>query len=293
MCMKLTLNLGDREFEKIFVLFICLDVVLYALILCFIAGLCFTPFHVQMQFLISIIGMLAALLLLYYFLWIADKPFRILNAEQHSIETFVGNAASRTGRNAKVLDAGAGSKPYADLFTHAKYKSVDLKGDHDYMASLDKLPMEDDSFDVVLCTQVLEHVKYPQKVVKELYRIMKPSGYLYLTAPQAWGIHDEPDNYFNFTKYGLKLLFDEAGFEVISIEPRGGYFWFIGRSIRDISGIFHQHFKGIKKYFLYPLYVIVHIFTGILIPLLCFYLDRFDKEKRTTLGYACICKKSI
>jgi SAM-dependent methyltransferase len=95
----------------------------------------------------------------------------------------------------------------------------------------------------------LEHVEYPQKVIKEFYRILKPKGKLFLTAPLAWRLHSEPYHFYNFTKYGLESLFKNAGFKVIFIKKRGGLFWFLEEIIKIIPPyiFFQQVFKKGKK----------------------------------------------
>jgi len=63
---------------------------------------------------------------------------------------------------------------------------------HNFICSLDNIPKPNNSYGVIINTQVLEHVAEPQKVITEFYRILKPKGKLFLTAPQGWGIHGEP-----------------------------------------------------------------------------------------------------
>ncbi len=144
------------------------------------------------------------------------------DAETFGIIKFIEFAAKKVKQSDKVLDAGAGSHPYKKYFSHAKYESTDMSCDssdnkHDFICSLDKIPRPDSFYDVIINTQVLEHVEYPQKVINEFYRLLKPGGQLFLTAPQGWGLHEEPYHFFNFTKYGLESLFKHAGFKVIFI----------------------------------------------------------------------------
>jgi ubiquinone/menaquinone biosynthesis C-methylase UbiE len=84
------------------------------------------------------------------------------------------------------------------------------------------LKFPDNEFDSVLCTQVLEHVYDHHTMMKEIYRVLKPGGHVILTVPFAWELHEEPYDYFRFTKHALKELFEEAGLKIDYIKPNGG-----------------------------------------------------------------------
>ncbi|MFA6098543.1 MAG: class I SAM-dependent methyltransferase [Patescibacteria group bacterium] len=233
------------------------------------------------------------------------------DAEEFSITKFVEFASKQIAPTDKILDAGAGSCPYKKYFNHASYESTDFenifdkssKNKHTFICSLDNIPKSDESYDAILNTQVLEHVEYPQKVIKEFFRILRPGGKLFLTAPQGWGIHGDPYHFFNFTKYGLKSLFINAGFTIKFIKPRGGIFWYLGKRIKMLPlYIFLQHIilkkDGATKFkptltgfLLLPFYILSIPICSLLIPLLFFYLDKLDKKQDFTLGYACYCEK--
>jgi len=232
------------------------------------------------------------------------------DAEAYGITQFMEFASGQVKPSDKVLDAGAGSRPYEKYFAHAQYESTDFddifdkssKDKHDFICTLDKIPREDNSYDVVINTQVLEHVEAPQAAVDEFYRILKPGGKLFLTAPQGWGIHGAPYHFFNFTKYGLESLFRKAGFKIEFIKPRGGMFWYVGKRIRTLPGyIYSQHSlkrggsgggkSAVLSVLLLPFYLLSIPVCGWFIPLAFFYLDRLDKKQDYTLGYACYCIK--
>lgn len=222
------------------------------------------------------------------------------DAETFGIIQFMEFAGKKMKQFDKVLDAGAGSRPYRKYFSHAKYESTDRSCNssdkYDFICSLDKIPKPDNFYDVIINTQVLEHVEYPQEVMNEFYRILKPGGQLFLTAPQGWGLHEEPYHFFNFTKYGLESLFRNAGFKVIFIKPRGGIFWYLGYRLRTLPGYIFSQYKDSTKfksrflaYILYPFYLLARFICEYLIPMLFFYLDQIDKKRDYTLGYACYC----
>jgi SAM-dependent methyltransferase len=85
------------------------------------------------------------------------------------------------------------------------------------------LPFKDLSFDNLVSFQVMEHVQEPIDFLKEAIRVLKPGGYLFLTTPFMWGEHEEPYDYFRYTRYGLKYMAEKVGFKVIEINPDSKY----------------------------------------------------------------------
>jgi SAM-dependent methyltransferase len=154
-----------------------------------------------------------------------------LPLERRSILEFVSRCAHELESGARVLDAGAGEAPYRELFGHCEYVTTDwTESVHprarsaDVIASLDDLPIADGSFDAVVCTQVLEHVKDPGRVLSELARVLRPGGRLCLTVPLAWPLHEEPFDFFRYTPHSLAVLLGAAGFVDVDVAPRNGYF---------------------------------------------------------------------
>ena len=209
-----------------------------------------------------------------------------LNPNYRSVVKFMQYAASTTAGGSTVLDAGAGPGPYKSLFAHCKYEATDFKPAEniDFICSLNQIPKANGTYSHIICTEVLEHVEYPQEVMNEFFNILKKGGKLYLTCPQGWGLHQEPYNYYNFTKYGLKSLLKNAGFkeENIYIQPKGGYFWMMSNIIRASTDQMSNW--NIFKWIMYP-------FTSILIPLILFPLDILDKKQIWTNGYLVEAKK--
>src|SRR6266571_3855056 len=123
-------------------------------------------------------------------------------------DRFVEEQASHVPPGARVLDVGAGPCRYRALFAHCEYKSQDSKpleesatgwgayGSIDYVSDITSIPVPDASFDVVLCTEVLEHVPEPIAAIREIARILRPGGTLLLTAPQRSGAHQRPYHYY-------------------------------------------------------------------------------------------------
>ncbi len=173
---------------------------------------------------------------LQWFINIFPKSFRLrLNPHRYCVEKFVNNISRKVPPKSMILDAGAGPCPYKHLFRHANYEATDFKDEHgilNFTCSLEKIPRKSKTYDSILCTEVLEHVENPSKVISEFNRILKKGGNLFLTVPQGWMLHQEPYNYFYFTKYGLESLLKKNKFRNIRIWKMGGYFWFLADAIR-------------------------------------------------------------
>jgi SAM-dependent methyltransferase len=160
--------------------------------------------------------------------------------ERRAILRFVERAAQAATPGSKVLDAGAGDAPYRELFGHTEHVTSDWQASPhagarqaDVIASLDRLPVEDEAFDHVLCTQVLEHVPNPPAVLDELARVLAPGGRLWLTAPFVGELHEEPHDYFRYTSHGLRRLVEAAGMDVLEVEPLTGYFTTLAHTARN------------------------------------------------------------
>ena len=132
----------------------------------------------------------------------------------------------------KVLDFGCGKKPYRSLFANAKeYIGVDYEGEgHSHKNELidvlydgSKIPFEDNTFDNIFCSEVLEHIFNPDEIIAELYRVIKPGGKLLLTCPFVWGEHEEPVDYARYTHFALKHLFEKHGFRIILLDKSGDF----------------------------------------------------------------------
>lgn len=130
-----------------------------------------------------------------------------------------------------VLDLGAGSKPYAPLYDSHFASSTAVDVDHsphdtsgaDLLASAERLPFEDGSFDCVICTEVLEHCRDPRAVMTEVARVLNGGGRAFVTTPFFVPLHEMPHDYYRFTPSALEDLATAADLRVTSIIPRGGY----------------------------------------------------------------------
>jgi SAM-dependent methyltransferase len=208
------------------------------------------------------------------------------------IEDAVAALARELPAGARVLDAGSGEGPYAHHFKRHKYCGVDLAvGDTnwdysnlDAVADLTALPFRPSVFDAALNIVTLEHLREPARALAEIARAIVPNGKFLLAAPQDWEVHQAPNDYFRYTRYGLAYLLETAGFEVLEIRPAGGFFRLLAR--RLLNGL--QFFAGGVRWLAFIPAAIILVPPALALPL----LDWLDREKNFTVGYICIARKS-
>ncbi len=139
-----------------------------------------------------------------------------------------------TGRPGDTcLDAGSGRSPYKELLRAqgVRVLSIDVEkrsDELDLIADVQDMPaVADGSVDLVLCTQVLEHVPRPWCAVAEFHRVLRPGGRVVLSVPHLSAIHEAPHDYYRYTHYGLTALFRGQGFEVLEVRATGGLIAFV------------------------------------------------------------------
>jgi SAM-dependent methyltransferase len=122
-------------------------------------------------------------------------------------------AAAGTG-SYRVLDVGCGPKPYYPFFAEraSEYVGVDVVAHPaaDLVGSVEALPVDDATFDVVLCTQVLEHCDDPARAVAELRRVTAPGGRVLASTHGVQVYHPSPQDYWRWTHAGLRRLFEDG-----------------------------------------------------------------------------------
>ena len=106
----------------------------------------------------------------------------------------------------RTLDIGASIGSYAAYFPNRVGVDIERAAGVDIVADAHALSFRDGSFEVVLATEVLEHLQEPQKAVDEMFRVLKPGGTLLLTTRFLFPLHDAPHDYFRYTRYGLEYL---------------------------------------------------------------------------------------
>lgn len=120
-----------------------------------------------------------------------------------------------------IYDFGCGQKPYSAFVGNHQYIGIDIdeaNTNADIIADISDVPVEDSVADIVVSFFVLEHVENPQKVINEKYRILKEGGELLMIVPLYWEEHEQPYDFFRFTRFGIRSMMEKAGFQDIGIE---------------------------------------------------------------------------
>jgi SAM-dependent methyltransferase len=164
--------------------------------------------------------------------FVRDAKGRIIGTHNHKI---IGNAYEpviREYANGRLADLGCGDVPFYHFYKNNITENIcvdwgnENKGisflDHeaDLNTKIDFLAS--DSFDSVLCTDVLEHIHQPELLFSEMARILKSNGHLILTVPFIYWIHDSPHDYHRYTNYKLREFCKKNNLEVVKLEAYGG-----------------------------------------------------------------------
>ena len=181
---------------------------------------------------------------------------------QSTRDSWLKDTLSKIPAGSRILDAGAGELKYKDLCSHLRYVSQDFaqydgKGDGqglqtgkwdqaklDIVSDITKIPQADASFDAVMCIEVLEHVPYPVEALRELTRLIKPGGYLILTAPFCSLTHFAPYFYqTGYSRYFYEYWLEKYNFEIIELQHNGNYFEYLAQEIRRLPRVSNEYAK--------------------------------------------------
>jgi SAM-dependent methyltransferase len=174
--------------------------------------------------------------------------------ERRTILEFMLQVSDELEPGTRLLDVGAGEQPYRELFGHVQYVTTDWANSvHpgarrvDVVGPADDLPIADRSFDAVVSTQVLEHVAEPASVLRELHRLLIPGGRIFLTLPLAWELHEEPFDFYRYTRYGISHLLRASGFTDVDARPRNDCFTTIAQLMRNAFGAMGRAPDGLDE----------------------------------------------
>jgi len=192
----------------------------------------------------------------------------------------------------KLLDIGCGEKPYKDITKPYVTEHIGLdhentlhdKSKIDLFATAYNIPVENEYFDTVLCTAVLEHLEEPGRAIKEVNRVLKKGNYAICTAPLFWHLHEEPRDFYRYTKYGLKYLFEKNGFKIVKLKPLSGFWVTFGQEFVYYLWRFRYGGK------LNPLWWIVPV-IGMVIQEICYLLNKLDHSHEFTWMYLLVARK--
>jgi len=195
----------------------------------------------------------------------------------------------------KLLDIGCGNKPYYEVVSPLidEYIGCDIIQSSDQRVDIlcpaNKIPLPDCTFDTVISTQTIEHVEDHQGLLDEAFRLLKPGGHLILSGPMYWPLHEEPYDFFRFTKYGLSYLLGNSGFQVIDIKSNGGKWTVAGQALLHALVTDIRKFKSPKGRIFRRLF---KIFGGVRsVNKFFLYLDNKYPDHTNTMNYVIVAKK--
>lgn len=147
----------------------------------------------------------------------------------------------------KLLDLGCGKAPlyqaYKDYVvdtTCVDWENTLHKNEHlDFECDLTKkLPFDAREFQTVILSDVLEHIAEPEKLLKEVSRVLSEGGKLILNVPFYYWVHEQPHDYYRYTEHSLKRFVEKSDLSLVQLDPIGG-------SPEILADIFAKHFKFI------------------------------------------------
>lgn len=190
----------------------------------------------------------------------------------------------------KLIDIGCGTKPYKEMISPFVKEHIGVdheqtchdKSNVDLFGTAYKIPADSESFDSAICTAVLEHLEEPEQALAECHRLLKPGGSAIYSVPFIWHLHEEPRDFYRFSQYGLKYLFEKVGFDVLEIKPLSGFWVTFGQLL--IYNLYRFN-RGPLRYI--PIIPVV----GLFIQAISFLLDKIDKTEQWTWMYMVVARK--
>lgn len=183
-------------------------------------------------------------------------PLEVGRSNESTRHAWVQRTLKRIPPGARILDAGAGEQRFRPACAHLRYVAQDFgaydgrgdgsalqtrrwdQGKLDIVSDITAIPQPDASFDAVLCTEVFEHLPDPLAALREFARLLKPGGYLVLTAPFCSLTHMAPYHFASgFNRYFYATHLPKHGFEALELVENGNFFEFLAQELRRVRGV--------------------------------------------------------
>jgi SAM-dependent methyltransferase len=190
----------------------------------------------------------------------------------------------------RLIDIGCGVKPYASMLAPfvREHVGVDHPDTQHGLAGADlvgtayALPVPDASFDSALCTAVLEHLEEPEAALRECHRVLKPGGVALYSVPFIWHLHEEPRDFYRFSRYGLTYLFEKVGFEIVVLKPLSGFWVTFGQLL--VYNLYRHNRSLLRVLRVVDL-------LGLVVQAAAAGLDRLDRAEEWTWMYMVVARK--
>jgi len=189
-----------------------------------------------------------------------------------------------------LIDIGCGDDQYKEMLApyvrrHVGFDHLGTNHDKskaDFFASAYHIPVADNTFDSAICTAVLEHLEEPEEAVRECHRALKSGAVAIYSIPFIWHVHEDPRDFYRFTKYGIKYIFEKAGFEVIEVKALSGFWVTFGQLL--VYNIYRHNRGALKTLRVVEL-------AGAAIQRIAYVLDKVDRAERWTWMYMVAARK--
>ena len=139
---------------------------------------------------------------------------------------FFNKELSNLGVDKKILDIGSGTNTFFDLFSKHNYFSCDFQpfsGQDFCMDVNEKIPLRNDTFDIVILSNVLEHTYDFSNLLSEINRVLKPGGIILIAVPFIIKLHQQPYDFYRYTEYALEKMLSESKFKDCKIISVGNF----------------------------------------------------------------------
>ena len=207
---------------------------------------------------------------------------------QFAREVWLEETLKQIPAGSRILDAGAGEQIYKGFCTHLNYVAQDFakydgKGNNsgvqmgswdqsnlDIISDITAIPEPGASFDAIMCVEVFEHLPEPIKAIQEFTRLLKPGGYLILTAPFCSLTHFAPYHFYTgYNRYFYETHLPANGFKILNLQQNGNYFEYLAQEVRRIPEITKRYTDGRPN-----------LFESLVMKLYLYMLKRFSKKDK-------------
>lgn len=230
--------------------------------------------------------------------YLPDWLYERLHLPHGHIRRFLRRELALLPEHNRVLDAGAGEGRYKRYMGRFAYTGLDFAkgdgswdyGDLDVVGDVLNMPFREGSFDAAVCTQVIEHVPDPLRLLQELRRVVRPGGFILLSSPLGFGEHQVPYDFFRYTSYGLRELARRADLETVRVTPMGGFFTHLATMFLAMLALLAVRTGGTRagKVLYLPFRLLLDVlFIGAL-PLLAPLLDCLVPDETHTMGHCVV-----
>ncbi|MCL3837896.1 class I SAM-dependent methyltransferase [Aeromicrobium duanguangcaii] len=190
----------------------------------------------------------------------------------------------------RFIDLGCGEMPYRPFVESQteRYDTFDIEeraAGVTYIGDIQSMPqVPSDTYDTAVSLEVLEHVPDPRRALAEVFRILRAGGTVVLSVPHLSRLHEEPYDFFRYTRHGLRRLLEDAGFEDVTVLRRGGLLSFLGHQVSTLLLTLTWRVPGLRQ--------VAWQLNKWLVTRLAFELDgRLDRDGIFAMGYTAVASK--